>query len=475
MLRKILLTQPNYGRFGKKTFYELCPYSLGIINACISDSYDTILLDPTHEMMSDKEIEGFLNKKNPEVVGIGSVSTEYIQEVEHMTNLVRKTLPNAIIIEGGILPTIAIDIAMRDKNVDYWIIGEGERNFTQLLNEFNKAKPDLSTIRGLAYYKDDKPIITMSDGFIQDLDSIPFPDYGNLNIMKYANTIHKYTAWAKAYPNISTITSRGCPFRCCFCSGSLVSGKKVRMRSAENVLQEIDELYYKYGIKEVIFLDDHFFFDRNRAIDIMNGLIERNYGILWKCANLTIWLLDEELIDLMSKSGSYHMTVSLESGNQDVLTNIVKKPINLKKAVKLIELIKRKGFEIVVNFIIGFPHETWDQIRETFDFAEKIDVDLVNFHLATPLPKTELMDICVKEGYLPKDYCGVVGYTKGCISTDEFTGQELQFLRAYEWDRINFKTEDKRKKIAKIVSLNLDELDKWRKDTRRKLGVSVIK
>lgn len=441
-VKAVMLTQPNYSRFCKRS-WKMHPYPLGIINACIKDNYDTELFDPNFRNLSDDEIIDSLRKAKPDVVGISTISTEYVLEIEHMTTLVRNALSNVIIVEGGVLPTVSINIAMRDKNVDYWIIGEGEKSFLNLLNELNNEHPNLSHIKGLAYYENDNPNINMPDGYIEDLDSIPFADYGNLNFMDYANQQLKYAqgACARRYPYATTLTSRGCPYRCIFCSGPRISGKRVRMRSAENVLKEVDELY-KQGLREIIFMDDHFLFSRKRAIDIMKGIIERGYDLIWKCANITLWLCDEEILDLMKESGCYQMTVSIESGNQYVLKNIIKKPINLEKVPDILNMAKSKGFDIIANFVIGFPYETWDQIRETFAFAEKLNVDLINFHIATPLPNTELMEICIKEGYVSKDFdedIANVGYTHGNISTEEFTPQELEILRAFEWDRINFR------------------------------------
>lgn len=477
-MNKIMLTQPNYSRFGKRS-WGVHPYSLGILNACIKNKYDTILFDPTFQNLNDKEINDSLRKAKPDVVSISSISTEYVLEIEHMTKLVREALPNVIIVEGGILPTVSINVAMRDKNVDYWVIGEGENSLLNLLNELNEPQPDFSCIKGLAYFKNGAPNINISTEYIEDLDSIPFPDYENLDFMEYANKQIKYGQGicASRFPYATTITSRGCPYRCIFCSGPKISGKKVRMRSVENILKEIDDLH-KQGIVEIIFLDDHFFFSRKRAIGIMKGIIERGYdNLIWKCANLTLWLLDEEILDLMKKSGCYQMTVSIESGNQYVLNNIIKKPINLEKMPDIINIAKSKGFEIIANFVIGFPYETWDQIRETFAYAEKLNVDLVNFHIATPLPKTELMDICIKEGYVPEKFdedIANVGYTSGNISTEDFTPQELRILRAFEWDRINFKNEERKKIIAKIQGISMEELELWRKDTRHKIGTGVV-
>lgn len=473
-IKKVLLTQPNYLWFNGRA-WKMHPYSLGILNACIKDFYKTELLDPTFEDLTGKEVVTYLKKSAPDVICISTISTESIKNVEYMTSIIKKNLPDTIIIIGGVLPTLVLDIAMKDKNVDYWIIGEGEFRLLNLLNELNKPTPDLSSIDGLAYYKDGVPKINPPKGYIEDLDSIPFADYGNIDFMDYSNRLIKYSLQLvpRKFPYAVTMTSRGCPYRCVFCSGPKYSGRKVRMRSAKNVLKEIDELYKK-GIREIVFLDDHFLFDRKRAIAIMEGLIKRNYDLFWKCCNLTIFRLDEELLDMMKKSGCYQITVSIESGNQYVVNNIIKKPIDLKKVPGILDMTKKKGFEVIANFVIGFPHETWEQIRDSISFAEKLNVDLVNFHIATPLPKTELMDICINEGYLPKDFIAnldKLGYSQGVISTKEFTPQELQILRAFEWDWINFSSKERKKTIARMQGITMDELEQWRKETRRNLGV----
>lgn len=471
-IKKVLLTQPNYAMFGKR-IWKLFPYSLAILNACINKDYNTELFDPNFNNLNEEEIIKFLKESNPDVIGLGTVSTEYSKDVFNMTSIIKKTLPNVILVEGGTFPTVFLEEAMKDKNVDYWITGEAEISFLSLLNELNKEKPDLS-IGGLSYYENGNIKINPKGEFIQDLDNFPFADYGNLDFMGYANQNLKFAQGLRARrpPYAITITSRGCPYRCVFCSGPRVSGKKVRMRSANNVLKEIDELYAK-GIREIIFLDDHFLFDRKRAIDIMKGLIERKYDLLWKCCNLTVFLLDEEFLEFMKQSGCYQITVSIESGDQYVLNNIIKKPVNLEKIPAILELIRKNGIEIIANFVIGFPKETWEQIRTTFAYAEKIPADIINFHIATPLPKTELMEECIEKGFIKKENISRTGYTQGIISTEEFTPKELQILRAFEWDRINFATKEKREKIAEIEGISLEELDRWRKETRAKVGVDV--
>lgn len=149
---------------------------------------------------------------------------------------------------------------------------------------------------------------------------------------------------------------------------------------------------------------------------------------------------------------------------EEVQHNIInKKCVKLKQVVKIVNIAKLMGFEILSNWVIGFPGETWSQIRDTFRFAERLDIDYNTFHIATPYPHTELYNLCVKENALI--HSKSKGYTKGMIQTEHFNPKQIQLLRAYEWDRLNFKNESDCIKLARMNGLTLEELSVWRKNT----------
>lgn len=458
---KIVLTQPNYGWLGKRA-WEIPPYTLGILNSSLGVKAQ--LFDPNFSNSSVEDVYQYFKEQQPDIVGVSSSSTEYTGACRMMTQVIKQASPNSEIVQGGVIPTVMIESAMKDTNVDYWIMGEGEYRFPDLV--LAGDVPD-----GFATYNDGIPVILPCREFIDNLDSLPFPDYGNLDIIDYGTKKPKFSQGLlpRNLPYSVTITSRGCPYQCVFCAASTVSGKKIRYRSAENVLAEIDILYKK-GIREIVFLDDHFLGNKKRAMDILQGLMERRYDLLWKCSNIAVFATDEILLKAMKDSGCYQMTVSVESGNQSVLRNVIKKPVDLNKVPVVLDKAKEMGFEIIVNFVIGFPDETWEQIRETVRYAENLNVDLVNFHIATPLPKTELMKICLERGYLSSDQCSTQGFTKGVISTPEFTSTDLEIIRAFEWDRINFANPKRQETIARMMGITMDELNKRRRDTRFEFG-----
>lgn len=477
---KILLTQPNYAWLSKRTWL-FPPYTLCLLKAMVRDIAKTIVLDPNFRNLSEEETVKFLKKINPDLVGISSISTEYFNVTKRMTALIRHCLPKAAIVLGGVIPTVMIEEAMKDGSVDYWIMGEGERSFPLLIERLREGTRDLSDISGLAYWQGAKPVVNKMK-FINDLDSVPFPDYSSIagaTLHDYGNIRFKYVPGllASNFPAAVTIASRGCPYKCIFCAGKTVSGSRVRFRSAKNVLSEIDSLY-RQGIREVIFLDDHFLANKSRAMEIMNGILKNYKDFTWKCVNVTAWMLDKDILRLMRKSGCNFIAVSIESGSQRVLDDIIKKPVKLKNIPSILEFAKFMGFDIIANFVIGFPGEGWEEIRETFSFAEKLKVDMVNFHIATPLPKTELMDICLRDKLIPNDYLKNIsnysGYGKGIIYTGEFTPLELEILRSYEWDRINFSSPGRKDAIARMNGITLKELEDWRVNTRRNLGVNSL-
>jgi radical SAM superfamily enzyme YgiQ (UPF0313 family) len=195
------------------------------------------------------------------------------------------------------------------------------------------------------------------------------------------------------------LTSRGCPYKCNFCSAVNYWGRKFRVRSVDNVIQEIDELVTKYNIQEIQFVDDNMTIDAKRAKELFSRMID--YDLVWCTPNgLNVNHLDGEMIDLMAKSGAYQLSIAVESGSQEILNNVIHKPIDLNKVKPIVDRAHKNGISIHGMFIVGFPGETKQQILQTLDFPKKIGFESVSFFIATPLPGSELYDECMKKGYL---------------------------------------------------------------------------
>ena len=199
-------------------------------------------------------------------------------------------------------------------------------------------------------------------------------------------------------------------------------------------------------------------------------MIEKELNLDWVGIAFALFLLTDEILELMAKSGCKGINVAIESGNERVLKKIVKKPIkDLKKVPLIIDNIHKHGMYCIGNFIVGFPGETWEEIRQTMAFAETCGADYVKFFVAVPLYGTDLYNIALESGSLEhSDEFPKTDWRYSQIKSDEWTSKDISILRAYEWDRINF-APHKIDKVAEIWGISKTELNKIRKKTRDSL------
>lgn len=479
-IKSIVFLIPNTAWFDNRYWHNF-PYTVGLLSAVLTrHGYDVQIIDANIENLGEESLKQRIAVLRPSIVAISAMTIMYRDCVHRSFGLVKEVDKNIITVIGGIYPTLSLDSAAKDKNIDYIISGEGEERLLSLLQAIESVY-GFDKIDGLTYRVngDSGYISNPAKKYLVDLDALPLPNYRLFDMQKYMNYGQKFTQnfQFRAFPYAETMTSRGCPYKCVFCSSNrLYSDKPIRYRSTQHILSEIDMLVRDYQAKEIIFLDDSLLQSKQRAIEIMQGLIDRQYGLLWKSNNLSIFLMDDEVLEMMKKSGCYQLSVSIESGHPRTLKRI-RKPVDLNKIKPTIAKIKELGIELISNFVIGFPGETMEEIRETFRYSEEIDIDYVLFSIATPLPGTELYEMCKEYRCLPENFSfesfDFYGFGRGVITTEEFTPFELQVLRAFEWDRINFKTKEKKEKIARMIGVTIEELDQWRKETRQRLGVDV--
>ncbi|QWR77160.1 B12-binding domain-containing radical SAM protein [Candidatus Magnetomonas plexicatena] len=476
-IRKVLLTQPSTSWANNRP-WSIHPYTLALLCAIMPDDYECQALDPNLNALTKEDVKAVISAFAPDVVGISCISLEFARSAGMLTAIIKEINPETVIVLGGVYPTTTPDIALEDPNVDYLILGEGEHRLPKFLEMLNKNDYNFSNFDGIAY-KDSsgKVVVNPMTTYIQDLDTLPFPAWDKLDFLKYANKVDRFSNifLPLKYPYTIMSTSRGCPHHCIYCSAHSVSGRAIRFKSAERVLEEIDWLVNDYGIKEIVFLDDSLIQSRKRFETILKGLIKRDYDLHWKSGNLSTFLLDDALLELMKESKTYQLILPIESGNQDVLTRLIKKPLNLKQVPGIMKKARELGLEVIADFIIGIPGETWDQIRDTVTFADEMNADIVNFHIATPVPTTELYSMAKEQNVLIDGFdfrkFEFFGFAHGCIKTNEFSPEILHSLRAFEWDRINFKTQAKRETFARINGITIEELNAWSKKTIQNAGL----
>ncbi len=468
-IKKVVLVYPNqrWFKYDLTTTWDLSPYGICMLATMLKDRYDVEIVDAQIENMSKEEFRSKIENAKPDCVGISVLTSEYASILDTAAGIVKEIDKDITVVAGGVHVTTQYFRVIKNLDIDYAVRGEGERTLPALLDYLNgkRAIPE----KGLVYRDEKGEMVALEPDRIEDMDSLPLPDYDLVDYSMYINTKLRYGVDSlNVFPHSRIMTSRGCPVGCCFCQVKTISGSKWRMRSAENVVNEISYLKEKYGIKGFYIEDDNAFVHKERTKTMLRMIRDRELNLQWKAAGVPIFKMDEETFELMAATGCQMIGVAIESGNQRILKDVIQKPVDLEKVPGLIATAKSYGIFVVANFIIGFPGETWAEVRNTLHFAETCGADYCKIYAAQPLVGTRLYDIAKETGCLVGEDTDV-DWRYGRISTSEFTPKDISILRCYEWDRINFRAPGKREKTAAIMGITVDELDDIRKKTRNNL------
>jgi radical SAM superfamily enzyme YgiQ (UPF0313 family) len=356
---------------------------------------DITLIDARHERLSDKGIALRLKTLFPDVVGITGLSMEFA-EVHRLAGLVKKINANCTVIVGGPYATSSPEHILKDPNVDFVVMGEGERTAGKLMDVLENGK-DFSVIEGLAYKKNQACVINPPQLPIEDLDTIPFPAWDLIDMEGYFKDIrsHSQTPIPTSNRIAPLFTSRGCPYRCTYCHN--IFGKKIRFRSVGNVLEEIQSLIKNYGIQEIEVLDDCFNFDLARAKEICDEIIRRGIKIALSFPNaLRVDRMDEELIVKLKQAGTRVIYYAIESASPRI-QKLVNKNLDIDKARDVIAQTIKQGVITCGYFMLGFPGETKEEILQTLRFSKEAGFHIADFFYLIPQPKTEIFHELEKE------------------------------------------------------------------------------
>jgi magnesium-protoporphyrin IX monomethyl ester (oxidative) cyclase len=373
----------------------------------------------------------------PDAVGISCIFSNQWPAVRELSSRIKAMDPEVLVLSGGAHPSFLSERCMDNAPLDYILRGEAERSLVDLLDRINAGKP-VDDVDGLVWRERGSVRSNPKTGFIEDLDALPFPAHDLLPVEKYFDAALPMAYGFFSPRNIPVITSRGCPCSCTFCSSTHLWGKRYRTRSAGNVLAELDWLREEFGVEEIKFQDDNLTADRNRAGELFQGMVERPYTLNWNTPNgIALWTLDEDMLKLMKRSGCFEITLAIESGNQEVLSNLIRKPLKLDKVRDVNRLAREIGIIRGAYFIIGFPGETRAQINDTVMLSRELKLDYCLIFIYNPLPGSELFKECMDKGYITEESFFEAGnqYFTSVIDTDEWTAAELESIIRWEYMR----------------------------------------
>ena len=300
--------------------------------------------------------------------------------------------------------------------LDAILDGEPELTFGEIIS----GKP-LSEIRGVVW-RDAEGRVRRNEGrpLIEPLDQLPLPAYDLLNLDLYRSPENGRRIAA-------IYAQRGCPAKCIFCPAGSLFEYRVRERTVENVVDEIEMCVREHGIRDFLFHGDTFTLHKRWLIDLCRLIIERKLEVRWGC-NSRVDTLDDERADWMKRAGCWVVAFGFEHGDQAMLDKM-KKGARVEKAFEVVEVCRRNGLKVHGFFVVGMPWETQKTLTSVLDFTRRLNPDFFDFNIAYPLPGTEYHDIVVRDGLFESADPTKGGYGQAAVRTYELTSAELTVWR----------------------------------------------
>jgi len=347
------------------------------------NGYDVTVVDAPAYKMTYKETEHAIRLFEPDIVGITSVAATFTSALQ-VAKDIKTSYPRALTVFGGPHATVMDrQIISEHEEVDVVVRGEGEQTIADLARYVsNSGLKSLNEIEGITFRKNGGVVRTPNRPFIQNLDELPFPAY-------HYFPLRKYQIFGKL--GLPMVTSRGCASQCTFCYVPQIAGNHFRTRSPKNVVDELEWTQNEYKADFITFTDEVFTYEKERVFEICSEIKRRNLKVPWDCQTRADHV-SRELLAKMKNANCQLISFGVESGSQEIL-NAMKKGTTVQQNEMAVKWAKESGISVAISLIIGYPGETKESLKQTFDFIKKTEPDDIYMYLATPYPNTELRDL----------------------------------------------------------------------------------
>jgi anaerobic magnesium-protoporphyrin IX monomethyl ester cyclase len=444
---KILLINPSQGAvYGKLNPPAYQPMGLGYLAAVLeADGHSVQVLDANADHLDAVAIGSIVKVEKPELIGITATTPVYKNALA-LADILKKN-STAITVLGGNHATLMPRESALHSNIDFVVIGEGERTIVELAHCLETGG-DISRVNGLIYKEGNGLKKNEKRAVIEDLDSIPFP-------ARHLFRSHRYAyPDALKYPAFPIISSRGCPGACTFCTAKNLQGSRFRYRSVGNVLDEIDMLIREYGAKEIHIWDDNFITNHERVFAFRDGIVKRNIKIALAFPNgLRADFINREIMMALREAGTYSLAIGVESGSQAILDSI-RKGVTLAQIEDAFRFAKEAGMETWGFFLLGLPGEDARTLNETLKFAIRLDPCIAKFHILKPYPRSVAYNQLKKQGLIVDDDYGNYGFhTDPVHRLSSLTQEELIAWQKRCYRRFYLRPEKMIRSITRIKTL----------------------
>ncbi len=394
-----------------------------------------------HLMFQGLTIEETVNRIDPraEVIGVTIMFTQDWPYAKRLIRAIRERFPEALIVAGGEHMTALPEFNLRDcPELDVCVLGEGEETMAELV-QYADRRDEFDRVKGVAFLKDGQYVQTCARQRIRDVEKLPQPAWDLFPIETYLSNRNAFGVYRGR--SMAILATRGCPYKCTFCSNPSMYGVAWIARQPESVLNEIEGYIRDYGAENIDFYDLTMVLKREWILEFCGKIEERGLKFTWQLPSGTrSEVIDDEVAAALYRTGCRNVTYAPESGSVRTLQRI-KKRLRLPRLLESVRAALRNKIHVKCNIVLGFPDDERSDVLQTVAFCWKLAVmgiDAVEVMLFTPYPGSQLFDELRADGtigelddeffrsmvafldpFVPSKYCKHVG------------GLELSFWRFF--------------------------------------------
>lgn len=431
--------------FGRK----LPPLGLTYVAAALEQADFQVELIDNYMLKKPLDyIKSEAKRLKPDIVGITCGSVTYQPCIE-TAKAIKEVLPSCEIVVGGWHPSYLPETMLEHPEIDYVVMGEGERAIVELANSITKGDTaSISKIAGVAY-RDNGKIVRNEPVLIKDLDTVPFPARHLLPLDLYLRKME----FLEANPVDTMNVIRGCPYNCAFCDTKGIWGSRCRSFSPSRIVEEIEHLVNKHGTRGLYFIGDNFTINKKRTIELCNQLKSSGLDVEWIC-DTRADLVSRDLLKEMRSAGCRTIWFGVESGSPRILKKL-NKNVSIEQTVKAFRLCREEDINISCSLMMGIPGETLSDIKATFNLAKKLNPDWIHFNIFVAYPGSSLYDEVI-ENKLYDKLENFVAYVK----TDQFNYDTLlklqrQYLKEFHRSPRSILRKIRRDGLLTVLKRNL--------------------
>ena len=372
---------------------KFLPLGLAFVAGTLEENgFEVQILDNYLLKKPIEEVKQHVKSLNPAIVGITCGSATYHKCVETAA-AIKEVLPNCKIVVGGWHPSYLPDSMLQHPEIDYVVMGEGERAMVDLalhLTKGEKTKP-IDQVPGVGYRKNGA-IVKNPQKLIMDLDEIPYPARHLFNLDLYDRKME----FLDVEPVDIMSIIRGCPFNCAFCETKKMWGPSCRFFSPKRVVEEVKFMMNKYGSKGIYFINDNFTIRKKETIEFCELMKQEKLDLQWIC-DTRADMVNREVLSKMREAGCKTIWFGIESGSPRILERI-NKNVTMDTTEKAVKLCKQEKIKVAASFMLGVPGETIADMELTLSFAKKLNPDLCQFNTFIAYPDSLMYEEMLKTG-----------------------------------------------------------------------------